>query len=113
MTEFVWIPEDARQWADENVALLEIIAADLLSTGHWPSVAALTRRLAREGRPVPVAHILWQMPRMLGFVDTSPDQVVLLLPALRMTQAGRSLLEGFVKVLSLARARYSGEDEKP
>jgi hypothetical protein len=89
VTDFVWIPKDARQWAGDNAALLEIIAADLLMTGRWPSVAALTRRLAREGRPIPVAHILWHMPRILGFVDTSPDQVVLLLLGLRMTGAGR------------------------
>jgi hypothetical protein len=113
VTELVWLPEDARQWAGENRALLEIIAADLLSTDRWPSVSTLTRRLAREGRPIPVGHILWQMPRTLGFVDASPDQVVLLLPALRMTDAGRSLLEGFLKVLTLARARYGGDDEKP
>jgi len=31
VAKFSWIPEDARQWADQNTNRVEIIPADLLS----------------------------------------------------------------------------------
>jgi hypothetical protein len=93
--------------------LLELIVEELLRTGSWPSVKALTRRMAREGRPIALSSVLWTMPKPLGFVETYPDRVVLLVFGLRMTYAGHKLLAGFLSLLRLAVERYAGADEDP
>jgi hypothetical protein len=108
-----WLPAGAQVWAREQRELLETIAEELLTTGSWPSVKALTRKLVREGRPVPVAEILWGMPKAFGFLDRSAGTVVLLLFGLRMTHAGQPLVEGFINALRLAVERYQGECEDP
>ncbi len=107
------LPDEARAWAREHRELLEMIVEELLQTGTWPSVKALTRKLARGNQPIALSRVLGTMPKPLGFVDHYPDRVVLLVFGLRMTHAGHKLLAGFLATLRLAADRYAGEEERP
>lgn len=108
-----YLPKDARVWAREHRELLEMIVEELLQTGAWPSVKALTRKLARGNQPVALSRVLGRMPKPLGFADHYPDRVVLLVFGLRMTHAGHKLLAGLLATLRLAAERYAGEEEQP
>ena len=102
-----------RQWADQYEELLELVADELIRTGQWPTASRLTRRLAREGRAVPVMTIFGSMPRALGFVENHPGRIVLLLFGLRLTRAGHPVVAGFWEALEIAIGRYRGDDDEP
>jgi hypothetical protein len=106
-----YLPAEVARWADEHREVLERIVGELLASGRWPSIKKLTRQLAQEQRPVALNDLLWHMPRPLGFVETHPDRVVLLLFGLRLTSGGQRLLNGFANVLRLAVSRYGGGSE--
>jgi TIR domain len=107
-----YLPEEVLAWARENRGLLELVVEELLTSGSWPSLKATTRKLAREGRPIPLERLLNGMPRPLGFLDSGPDRrIVLLLHGLRMTYSGQRLLAGFSAALRVARERYAAEGE--
>jgi hypothetical protein len=107
-----YLPDEAITWAQQNRALLELVVEELLATGVWPELNAMTRKLAREGRPVPLERVLNDMPRPLGFLDHGLDRrVVLLLYGLRMTYAGQKLLAGFFAALRTAKERYAAESD--
>jgi eukaryotic-like serine/threonine-protein kinase len=108
-----FLPTDAAHWATENRLLLDLIADELMAQGVWPEVRMLTRRLAQDGRPIPLADLLWKMPRSLGFIDTQNDRIILLLFALDLTSAGGALLTGFTAILRLAVDRYRDADPQP
>jgi hypothetical protein len=105
-----YLPDEAIAWAREHRALLELVVEELLATGSWPELNATTRKLAREGKPIPLERVLNEMPRPLGFLDHGPDRrIVLLLYGLRMTHAGHKLLAGFSAALNTAKERYAAE----
>jgi hypothetical protein len=104
---------DLTAWARDHRSILERIVDKLLLTGAWPSPTGLTRELSRQGQPVAVRSLMFGTPRPLGFVETNPERVVLLVFGLRMTGAANDLLSGFYEVVSLARERYSSEAAKP
>jgi hypothetical protein len=107
-----YLPDEVVAWARENRGLLEFLVEELLETGSWPALKDTTRKLAREGRPVPLERVLADMPRPLGFLDTGPERrIVLLLYGLRMTQAGQGLLTDFFAALCVARERYAEEGD--
>jgi hypothetical protein len=108
-----YLPEEVLAWADEHRDVLELIAGELRREGTWPTSATLTRRLARENRPIPLTSLLSGMPKPLGFVENYPGRIVLLLHGLRLTSAGRSLVEGFFAVLQIAKERYQGDEDPP
>jgi hypothetical protein len=108
-----FLPPDLVQWAREHREILERIVERLLATGTWPSPEVLTRQFVREENPVPVRSLMFSMPRQLGFVETVPEKVVLLLNAVRMTHAGQKLLAGYSAMLRLAVERYSSDDDRP
>lgn len=108
-----YLPEPAQAWGREHRELLELIVDELLQTGAWPSVKALTRKLARANQPVALSALLATMPKPLGFVEHYPDRVVLLVFGLRMTHSGHKLLAGFHAVLRLAAERYASEEARP
>jgi hypothetical protein len=108
-----FLPTAVRRWAEQYEETLELVAEGLIRTGEWPSARGLTRRLAREGRAVPVMTILRSMPRELGFVENHPGRIVLLLFGLRLTGAGHPLVAGFWEALKLAIERYRGDDDEP
>ncbi|HEU5105493.1 MAG TPA: toll/interleukin-1 receptor domain-containing protein [Solirubrobacterales bacterium] len=107
-----YLPEQAVAWARVNQDLLERLVDELLATGSWPALKAMTRKLAREGKPIALERVLNDMPRPLGFLDTGPDsRIVLLLHGLRMTHTGRKLLAGFTSALLVAKERYAAESD--
>jgi serine/threonine protein kinase len=107
-----YIPAHIRAWAGERLSLLERLVCELLRTGAWPDLSELTRALAGEGQPQDLRGIFWSMPKPLGWIDHNPERVVLTIFGLRLTGAGRPLLEGLVRVLRLAVDRYpKGGDE--
>lgn len=108
-----FFPPESIAWVEQHRDLLELIAGDLQSAGSWPSAKGLTRRLVRDGHPIAVEDIVWRMPKALGFRNNNPDEIVLSLFGLRCTDAGCSLLDGFVRVLRTAIDRYEGGDEQP
>jgi len=108
-----YLPENARAWAREHRELLEVIVEDLLKTGTWPTLKALTRRLAQERRPALLQSIFWQMPKPLGFMESDPERVMLTPFGLRATHAGQKLLAGFTAILTLAAERYVSEESDP
>jgi hypothetical protein len=108
-----YLPEDSITWATEHSELMELIVGELLRTGEWPTSSALSRDLARQGRPVPLSSIAREMPKPLGFLENQDSRIVLLLFGLRLTTAGQVLLDGFFELLTTARERYGGEQEPP
>jgi hypothetical protein len=108
-----YLPVEVLDWADEHHDLLELVVQRLLASGEWPLVGDLTRSLAREGRPSPLSMLLHGMPKPLGFVDSQPRRIVLLLFGLRLTRSGQPLLDGFATVLRAAVERFQGDDEHP
>jgi TIR domain len=108
-----FLPPEVVEWAREHREVLERIVEQLLSTGAWPSPKDLTRQFVREDRPIAVGSLLLEMPRPLGFVETYPEKVVLLLFGLRMTHAGHKLLAGYHAIVRLAAERYASEDPRP
>jgi TIR domain len=110
-SELEYYPGHVLTWAQAHSDLLDLIAEELITTGKWPRMSELTRRLAQAGNPTPVRDILLKMPRSLGFVDHQADHPVLFLFGLRLTHHGNVLLDGFVGALQLAYARYSGDGD--
>jgi hypothetical protein len=108
-----YYPERAQHWIREHQDILDIVAGEFRNSGTWPAVSKLTRELARAGQPVPLAEVLFQMPRALGYVSHNPDQVVLFLPALQLTLPGQILIDGYVAILRLAYGRYTGDADRP
>jgi hypothetical protein len=108
-----YLPVEVLDWADEHHDLLELIGGRLLASGEWPIVGELTRSLARDGKPSPLSMLLHGMPKPLGFVESQPRRIVLLLFGLRMTDSGQPLLDGFANVLRAAIERFQGDDEHP
>jgi hypothetical protein len=108
-----YLPEETLAWAAEHSELMELIVEELLGTGAWPTSTALSRDLARQGRPVPLSSIAREMPKPLGFLENQDSRIVLLLFGLRLTSAGQVLLDGFYELLATARERYGGEQEAP
>jgi hypothetical protein len=108
-----YLPVEVLDWADEHHDLLELIGGRLLASGEWPIVGELTRSLARDGKPSPLSMLLHGMPKPLGFVESQPIRIVLLLFGLRMTDSGQPLLDGFANVLRAAIERFQGDDEHP
>ena len=108
-----YLPEDSLAWATEHRDLLELIVSELLSTGSWPTSDALSRDLARSGRPISLSTVLGEMPKALGFLEYPRGQIVLLLFGLRLTTTGQELLDGFFAVLTKAKERYGGEQDQP
>lgn len=108
-----YLPVEVLDWADEHHDLLELVVQRLLASGEWPLVGDLTRSLAREGRPSPLSMLLHGMPKPLGFVESQPRRIVLLLFGLRLTRSGQPLLDGFATVLRAAVERFQGDDEHP
>ncbi len=108
-----YLPAHIVAWAQERQQSLDLIVSTLLETGEWPTTKGLTRELARAGKPVPLASILQDIPRPLGFVENGPGRIVLLLPCLRLVPGAEALLDGFVTLVKLGLERYRGEDEPP
>lgn len=107
-----YLPDGVTAWAEENRSLLELIVEELIATGSWPGLKETTRKLAREGNPIPLERVLGSMPRPLGSLDTGPDRrIVLFLYGLRMTHSGHKLLAGFAGALRIAKERYAAEDD--
>lgn len=108
-----YLPEDVLEWARNNRELLDLVVAELLRTGDWPTTTGLTRDLARQGRPLPLSTLLRDLPRPLGFVENHPGRIVLLLFGLRVTSDGQRLLDPFVALLKLGIERFQGPDDPP
>ena len=108
-----YLPAEVLDWADEHHDLLELVVQRLLESGEWPLVGELTRSLAREGRPSPLSELLQGMPKPLGFVESQPRRIVLLLFGLLLTGSGQPLLDGFATVLRAAVERFQGDAEHP
>jgi hypothetical protein len=108
-----YLPVEVLDWAGEHHDVLELVVQRLLMSGEWPQVGELTRSLARDGRPSPLSMVLHGMPKPLGFVESQPRRIVLLLFGLRMTDSAHSLLDGFADVLRTAIERFQGDDEHP
>jgi hypothetical protein len=108
-----YLPKYVLVWATEHRELLEMIVEDFLKSAEWPLRRDLSRKLVREGEPIALDVLLHAMPRPLGFVQGHPDQVVLLLFALRLTSAGQGLLAGFTDALRRSFELFAGEDEEP
>lgn len=107
------LPEPVRAWAEEHHEVLELVASEFVRDGAWPTTTELTRRLAREGRPLALESLLRDMPRPLGFVENHPGRIVLLLFGLAGTSSGRSLVDGFYAALQLSLELYRGPAEPP
>jgi len=101
-----YVPDHVRAWARRQRDLLELVVEELLRSGTWPVLSDLTRKLAGEGRPVPLRTVFWEMPKSLGRIEPNPERVRLTVFGLRLTSAGRPLLGGFLAVLRLAVERY-------
>ena len=109
----MYLPDEVLDWADRHRDLLELVVKRLVASGQWPPIGELTRDLAREGRAVPLSMIFHGMPKTLGFVESQPRRIVLLLFGLRLTDAGEPLLSGFAAVLRTAVERFQGDGEPP
>lgn len=103
----------SRAWASQHHDLLELIVQELQATGRWPSPELLTRKLVRLGKVVLVEDVVCGMPRVLGASECDPERVVLSVFGLRCTEAGASLLDGFLQVLRVAIERYRSDEEYP
>jgi hypothetical protein len=112
-TRPTYIPAEALDWAEEHADVLDLVVSELLREGTWPTTTDLTRRLAREDRPLPLERLLSSMPKSLGFVENHPGRIVLLLFGLRLTADGVSLVRGFFSMLERAIALYKGPDNPP
>jgi hypothetical protein len=108
-----YLPLGVREWALEHSELLELIVSEFVATGTWPSLSDLSRRLAREGQPVALRPLFWEMPKPLGLLASNPERVVFSIFGVRMTRTGESLLMGFMEILALAAERYAGDDPEP
>lgn len=107
------LPPEASAWLAEHRKVTDLIAAEAISAGEWPSVAQMTRALVRRGEPVALRALLDRMPRALGYLDHSSDRIVLGLFALRRSSAGAELVDRFIDVLRIAADRFEGPDEHP
>lgn len=108
-----YLPKYVIAWAAEHRELLEMIVEDFLESAEWPLRRDLSRKLVREGVPTALDTVLATMPRPLGFVQGHPDQVVLLLFALRLTSSGQGLLASFTGALRRSFELFAGDDEEP
>jgi hypothetical protein len=108
-----YLPDDVRAWAQRHQDVLELVASEFVRDGAWPTTAELTRRLARQGRPLALDSLLRGMPKPLGFVENAPGRIVLLLFGLRMTSSGLGLLDGFYAVLKRSLELYKGPGDPP
>lgn len=115
ITPPAYLPKAAIAWAEQNRDLLELVVNELLSSGHWPELNQMTRKLAREGKPIALERVVSDMPKPLGFLDHGQDRrIVLLLHGIRMTSSGQALLAGFNAALVVAKDRYAADgDEIP
>jgi hypothetical protein len=104
-----YLPSQVRDWAERHLELLELVAKDLVTSGSWPEISVLTKRLAGAGKPTPLRNIFWGMPKPLGWIDHNPERIVLSLHGLHLTRAARPLLDGYVTVLRLAVERFPKE----
>ena len=104
-----YVPSHVRDWAERHLELLELVAENLVTSGSWPEISVLTKRLAGAGKPTPLRSIFWGMPKPLGWIDHNPERIVLSLHGLRLTRAARHLLDGYLAVLRLAVERFPGE----
>lgn len=80
-----YVPSHVRDWAERHLELLELVAEDLVTSGSWPEISVLTKRLAGAGKPTPLRSIFWGMPKPLGWIDHNPERIVLSLHGLRLT----------------------------
>jgi len=104
------LPPAARKWVAQNRRLIELVASHVRREGAWPQRTALQRKMLNSPKPVALAPIFAEMPRIVGFVRGPDDQIVLTLFGLAETLAGRPLVDAFVDCLRVAAARYR-EDE--
>ena len=107
-----YLPQYVCDWATSHIELLELVASDLVTSGSWPEVTVLTKRLAGAGTPTPLRNIFWGMPKPLGWIEQNPERVVLSLHGLRLTAAARPLLDGYVSVLRLAVERFPKDGDE-
>jgi serine/threonine-protein kinase len=106
------MPPAVAAWADEHADLLELVAAEFVASASWPEISALTKRLARAGKPLPLRTIFFGMPKPLGWIDHNPERIVLSLHGLRFAGAAWPLLEGYLAVLRLAVERFPNEGDE-
>jgi hypothetical protein len=107
-----YLPSNVRHWAERHLELLELVAKDLVTSGSWPEISVLTKRLAGAGTPTPLRNIFWGMPKPLGWIDHNPERIVLSLHGLHLTRAAQPLLEGYFAVLRLAVERFPKEGDE-
>jgi hypothetical protein len=104
-----YLPSQVRDWAERHLELLELVAKDLVTSGSWPEMSVLTKRLAGAGKPPPLRNIFWGMPKPLGWIDHNPERIVLSLHGLHRTRAARPLLDGYFTVRRLSVERFPKE----
>jgi hypothetical protein len=107
-----YFPSHVRAWAERHQELLELVAQDLVTSGSWPQIGVLTKRLAAAGKPTPLRNIFWGMPKPLGWIDHNPERIVLSLHGLHLTRAARPLLASYIAVLRLAVERFPKEGDE-
>jgi hypothetical protein len=108
-----YLPAEIREWAERHRELLELILGQFREHGAWPETKALTRRLAREGRPLDVGAAVRGMPRALGFAEGFPERAILLLFAFRLTSTAQGTLAAYIDALRFAAEKFAGEEEPP
>ena len=76
-----YFPTHVREWAERHLELLELVANHLVTSGSWPEVSVLTKRLAGAGTPTPLRNIFWGMPKPLGWIEHLTGELPFVGPA--------------------------------
>jgi hypothetical protein len=111
MRRSIALPEGDLRWAQAHGAELEKILVVAEREGEWPRLPELQRKLVQEGDETNLVGVIDEMPRTLGFLQGGERRVVLLLFGIRCCAEADWLLDGFFKILNLARQRYRSSTE--
>lgn len=106
-----WLSPELAAWVRQHGSVLRDVFAAFEREGAWPAPGGLQRSLLAAGRRVRLVSAVEAMPAALGSRTHAPDEVRLSLFGLGCVPAARPLLDGYVAILELARARYLRPDE--
>ena len=105
-----WLPDFERAWAHEHQDVLNEIYGAFTASGEWPDPVQLQRQLRARGSDLDLLAAVQDMPRLLGWRETSPAQVKLSLFGIGCCPAARWLLARLVDAVDLALSRFDDAD---
>ncbi len=108
-----YLPDYAVNWAREHGTAFSRIVEEALATGEWPARSQLQRKLIQGGEDIVLGEALEAFPKPLGFENSHPEQIVILIFGLALVPAADALLAAFASVLRLALDRYSSQAPTP